>query len=501
MYKPFSDGNNVEKMVRQIEVFIEEITLNVNLLEWEGNIYPKSYGHWVKYVSTGSGRPREVYLYWDGKTEDEFQKCIIKNLLEKEGYFEELEDYFFDSYKRIEKFADCLFEKGSGFYKKLSNNELVGVFNRFYEVSKYPLLGYYVVYDCTSLLPKLVRKDIKEKFPALSEREIEKKLQTLSTAGIASVVKKEKLEFLKNLGKIQKIFKKTKNWSDEKIKSIIFDHWYKFGGCSFTHSGDYSTIDYFEKKFKKNIKLELQKEIDNIKSEEKADAEIIKKELNFFKKEKEVLKHIGWLRTMMDYRNREAEYWHNHFFHLWPFFEEISGRLNLVLNEFWYLSMGEIIDGLQGKINPKKIVREREKKGFTIKQIGNEIKVWTGVNKEDLHEKQVKKQSIFSGTAAFSGKNEGKVKVIFDPFSDIKKFKKGDILVAPMTTPEYIQLIKKAGAIITDEGGLLCHAAIVAREFKKPCIIGTKIATRVLKDGDLVEVDANKGVVKIIKRK
>jgi pyruvate,water dikinase len=60
--------------------------------------------------------------------------------------------------------------------------------------------------------------------------------------------------------------------------------------------------------------------------------------------------------------------------------------------------------------------------------------------------------------------------------------------------------MKKATAFVTDAGGILSHAAIVAREMKKPCIIGTGVATKVLKDGDLVEVDANKGVVKIIKR-
>jgi pyruvate,water dikinase len=59
--------------------------------------------------------------------------------------------------------------------------------------------------------------------------------------------------------------------------------------------------------------------------------------------------------------------------------------------------------------------------------------------------------------------------------------------------------MQKAAAFVTDEGGLTCHAAIVAREMKKPCIIGTKIATKVLKDGDMVEVDANKGIVKILK--
>ncbi len=60
--------------------------------------------------------------------------------------------------------------------------------------------------------------------------------------------------------------------------------------------------------------------------------------------------------------------------------------------------------------------------------------------------------------------------------------------------------MRKAKAIVTDEGGVTCHAAIVSRELKIPCIVGTKIATRVLKDGDLVEVDADKAVIKILKR-
>ena len=60
--------------------------------------------------------------------------------------------------------------------------------------------------------------------------------------------------------------------------------------------------------------------------------------------------------------------------------------------------------------------------------------------------------------------------------------------------------MKKASAFITDEGGITCHASIMAREMKKPCIIGTKIATQVLKDGDLVEVDAQRGIVRILKK-
>jgi len=102
------------------------------------------------------------------------------------------------------------------------------------------------------------------------------------------------------------------------------------------------------------------------------------------------------------------------------------------------------------------------------------------------------------GQIACRGIVIGKVKILLSP-KEIYKIEKGDILVATMTTPDYIPAMSKAAAIVTSEGGLTCHAAIVSRELKIPCIIGTKIAHIILKDGDLVEVDANNGVVRIIK--
>ena len=67
-----------------------------------------------------------------------------------------------------------------------------------------------------------------------------------------------------------------------------------------------------------------------------------------------------------------------------------------------------------------------------------------------------------------------------------------------LTKPDFLPLMKKSSTIVTDIGGLLCHAAIVAREMAIPCIIGTQVATTTFKDGDLVEVDAIKGIVKKI---
>ena len=96
---------------------------------------------------------------------------------------------------------------------------------------------------------------------------------------------------------------------------------------------------------------------------------------------------------------------------------------------------------------------------------------------------------VIEGSVAHNGTARGFVKILFED-ADVAKIKKGDILVASMTTPNFIVAMKKAAAFVTDEGGVTCHASIIARELKKPCIIGTKIATQVLHDGDLVEVDA-----------
>lgn len=109
--------------------------------------------------------------------------------------------------------------------------------------------------------------------------------------------------------------------------------------------------------------------------------------------------------------------------------------------------------------------------------------------------KDFTKVKELKGIIASKGKARGKVNVVLNP-ETTKRFKKGEILVTTMTSPKFTVFLKSTSAIVTDGGGVLCHAAIVAREMKVPCIVGTKIATKVLKDGDLVEVDANNGIVR-----
>ncbi len=180
---------------------------------------------------------------------------------------------------------------------------------------------------------------------------------------------------------------------------------------------------------------------------------------------------------------------------------EVGKKINYPTKYILHLTKDELGDCLSGKSFPSQEVLEKRFKKSALLFIDGAMSVVTDNNVNTI-EKAVfiesKKEEI-KGTAAFKGKVSGIVRVIHDP-SDAKNFKDGDILVTGMTRPEYLPLMQKAAAFVTDTGGVLSHAAIVARELKKPCIIGTKIATRVFKDGDLVEVDAETGIVRILKK-
>ena len=117
----------------------------------------------------------------------------------------------------------------------------------------------------------------------------------------------------------------------------------------------------------------------------------------------------------------------------------------------------------------------------------------------DMVLKYNKSDSDLRGQVGSKGRISGIVKIVKDA-SLVVDFNLGNILVTGMTRPEFVPLMRIAGAIVTDEGGITCHAAIVSRELKIPCIIGTKVATKVLKDGDMVDVDADNGIVRIIEK-
>jgi phosphoenolpyruvate synthase/pyruvate phosphate dikinase len=177
----------------------------------------------------------------------------------------------------------------------------------------------------------------------------------------------------------------------------------------------------------------------------------------------------------------------------------------------WYREE-EILSLFDGKFVLETLINDRKQSyAFYIDKNNRRI-LYTGVYAKQLDseftvEADTKTKKIKGIVAHGSGRKvQGVVKIIRRDYSNPKvardcmdAMKRGDILVSETTDPELMDGLKKAGAIITDVGGMLSHAAITARELDTPCIIGTEIASKILKDGDMVEVDTISSVVRILK--
>jgi len=206
-----------------------------------------------------------------------------------------------------------------------------------------------------------------------------------------------------------------------------------------------------------------------------------------------LLQEYIWLRTDRLKTFRKG------FFYTKPLLLEISRRAGLTGNEIYCLTPPEIIDYLKKNKLPNKKLLHKRSEGCVLALIDGKHSLYSGKEWIEKFErlmglKDNKVVKVIKGRVACLGKAEGKVKIVLSK-EEIDKVKKGDILVTNMTSPDYVMAMRRASAIITDEGGVTCHAAIVSRELGVPCIVGTGNATEVLKDGDLVEVDANKGIV------
>lgn len=175
----------------------------------------------------------------------------------------------------------------------------------------------------------------------------------------------------------------------------------------------------------------------------------------------------------------------------------IGQQVGLTFEQVAYATPEEVDGLLAGENTVTEAVLEQRRKFCAVIITKNEETVLIGDQAQEVWDKvftkgQAREKAVY-GVVACTGRVRGKVRIVKDPAKDA--FEEGEILVTSMTRPEFVPYMKKALAIVTDEGGLTCHAAIVSRELNVPCIVGTKVATKVLKDGDLVEVNASHGSV------
>lgn len=292
--------------------------------------------------------------------------------------------------------------------------------------------------------------------------------------------------------------------NNKKIYHSLTRHAFKWAYLTYVYEGPAAAADYYIDLIKDWIKFKKPPStiLQSIKSDQLKlikNQQQLMRDLSLTKDEKTIVKLAQKVAFVKPYRRLLQS---QAYFNFEPILREIARRLKLSLAQARFLLPKEIKKYLAGAKVDEAAINQRMIFSVYFNRYGQRNILsgkrahqhWLTVEK-DRQNYNVKK---VSGSTAFPGKARGTVVVINMP-ADMSKMKQGSILVSSATSPNLMPAIRQAAAIVTDEGGITCHAAIVSRELKIPCVIGTKFATKALKDGCIVEVDANQAIVKIIK--
>ncbi|MBI4043207.1 MAG: hypothetical protein HY393_00180 [Candidatus Diapherotrites archaeon] len=246
-------------------------------------------------------------------------------------------------------------------------------------------------------------------------------------------------------------------------------------------------------------KEEVMEEFKGFKRNKKAFQKLLKKI-----KDPEIRKEVEIVHAFAFLKTDRVDAWKKAMHIQRPFYQHLATRMGWEIEEAVNLFNEEIIAFLESEKLPERIkitLRSQNKPlyYFTSGQVTVvESPALIEQTRSTLHPAN---ESItqFSGITGCMGKTTGIVRVIHTP-KDVEKIKQGDIFVARFTFPSFTPKMIISKAIVTDEGGITNHAAIISREYNLPCIVNTKIATSILQDGDLVEVNADQGIVRILQR-
>lgn len=367
----------------------------------------------------------------------------------------------------------------------VSNAELARLFLRHFENIKYLHHWLWSMEFLNESLSQTIRSLIEKYYPQWTQTQIDEFLMNSIHSSKKQFFQKEQEEILH----LTRLNKSALNQLYEKYR------WLKM---HFIDSYPYTITEYRDKvndifSHKKELREKL-RERQELTRKASILTRLIRDE--HLKEQLLLMQELSWLKT---YRIDVYTYV---FYLTLNIREEIIRRMQCNLKLFLRHTKHEIVESLRGnqvsleELNARKIYGIIMVNGQLTMIKGNAVhKIKHAISEETLSNKL----KDIKGTIAYKGVVRGKARVLFTS-REIKRVKKGDILVCNLTNPDYNPVFKKIAGIVTDEGGILCHSAIMAREFKIPCIIGTKIATRVIRDGDMIEINAHNGTVKIIKQ-
>ncbi len=220
-------------------------------------------------------------------------------------------------------------------------------------------------------------------------------------------------------------------------------------------------------------------------------------ELKLSNEEKELIEFLELFAWYNDYRK---EYVMKILHYLDAVLSEIARRKGLSLKQMKYSMAHEVESVLNGTFDTPLLEKRMKEFVAVWDPQGNKFETFTADAQSawkriDPHITHKQEQVEITGLPASRGIVRGRAYVTMNA-QDSKNMQSGDILITSMTTPDFVTGMKKAVAVVTNEGGILCHAAVVSREFGIPCVVGTQVATRALKTGDYIEVNGDQGIVK-----
>ncbi|MFA7209234.1 MAG: PEP-utilizing enzyme [Parcubacteria group bacterium] len=436
----------------------------------------------------------KISIYWKQQDLDNFAKFFLREIKKETNFLDRLEKYHFKNGRNLIAYSKK-FSKID--FSSKGDKELLKYLSDFEKAYENLAIYTYIPVIATFAIEDEVIPYLKSKLKDAGE---ENKLGEYFSKLAYNPGKSWARLSDENLWKIVKMIRKGESISGTKASLALKKHAEKFGWQSLGYQflgpimepGDF--IPRLKDLSEKGLStLPGKKEIaKNIKD--------IENKLNIDKRHHDLFSALRKIIYLKEYR--DGIYTRSHQY-INILFKEVIRRFDVPKEARYFMKFSEYKDLVGGKNFDFREVSHRD--GTFMWMCDGKENYHVGTEAEKIIGREIGKKSLvrdvkteIMGVVASHGIARGAVKVLNNE-QDLMKVKAGDILIAHMTKPSYLPAMRKASAFVTDEGGVTCHAAIVAREMKKPCIIGTKIATQILHDGDLVEVDADRGTVRILK--
>lgn len=388
---------------------------------------------------------------------------------------------------------------------RISNKKLIEFSKQYAKEYKRIYSNYFIILSVEQVLTRYLYSYILKKFRDQSIAS--DYFNKLTTEPSAMVNKQENIAALK----LTALIKKNKRWikilksrkaeelikKDRKLYNLVKNHERKWFWLTRDYENEILTFSDFIERFKEHLKAEPDKKLADIKRE----LAVFRQEVKEIKIDKDHQRLFEAMRDGIYLKELRKSIVSQSLYYYDPILSEIARRGRISLRQVRFLLTEEIARMLLEGKDFTPILNERMKLSLYITSAGITKIIVSRPAKKIFKKicKVPKNVRKLRGLPVSPGKARGRVKIVINP-AECRKVKPGDIIVTGQATPAFSRAIAIAAGLVADGGtGITSHPATLAREAKIPCVTGAKIATKILKDGDKVEVDGDRGIIRILK--